>query len=82
MGCGDAGIEVIYEVIQHCDDLLIDHLDLIFKWFSLRLSERNMTPTLVRMLEVISLYVLRLENLHARGYELADFDAYIYWLIP
>jgi cytoskeleton-associated protein 5 len=34
-----------------------------------------MTPTLVRMLEVISLC---LENLHARGYELADFEAKVF----
>jgi hypothetical protein len=77
MDCGNNGIEIIYEVIQHNDDLFIDHLDLIFKWFTLRLSEREMMPTLVRMLEVISIC---LQNLHARGYELLDFEGAI--LIP
>lgn len=75
MDCGNGGIEVIHDVIQHNDDLFIDHLDLIFKWFTLRLSEREMVPTLVRMLEVIN---VMLENLHGRGYELYDFEAQIF----
>lgn len=71
MDCGNAAIELIHEVVQKGDELFIEHLDLIFKWFTLRLGEREMTPTLVRMLEVLGGC---LENLHARGYELLDLN--------
>ena len=77
MDCGDEALELIFEVVQHGDDIFIGHLDLLFKWFTLRLCERECTPTLLRLLDVISGIV---ENLIARGYELRDFEANI--IIP
>jgi hypothetical protein len=45
-------LELIHEVVMCGDEIFISHLDLLFKWFSLRMCERESVPTLVRILEV------------------------------
>mmetsp|Transcript_12561 Transcript_12561/g.29555 ORF Transcript_12561/g.29555 Transcript_12561/m.29555 type:complete len:951 (-) Transcript_12561:69-2921(-) len=74
MECGNAGIELIHAAVAEGDppDLFIGHLDLIFKWMTLRMCEKESTPTLVRMLEVLLEMFKACKEPHA--YELADFE--------
>lgn len=59
-------------VTEGGDDLLVAHLDLIFKWMSLRLCEKENPGTLARLLEVLEALFVKLQ---ATGYELADAEA-------
>jgi len=77
MDCGNKALELIYEAVVSGSDLFLGHLDLIFKWLSLRLCEREIVPTLVRLLEVLASL---LATCQALGYELLDFDAAL--LVP
>lgn len=75
-------------------DLYLDHLDLILKWCTIRLCEREMMPAFIRLLEVNrncaidwlrptcawQLLKLMLDGLVERGYILTDFEASI--IIP
>ena len=72
MDCGAEALELIADAVTHGDDLFLGHLDLLFKWFTLRLCERESSATLARLLEVLTMVV---DNLVARGYELRDFEA-------
>jgi hypothetical protein len=77
MDCGNKGLEHIHDAVSKGGDLFLGHLDLILKWLTLRMCEREMVPTLVRLLEVLA---SMLDNLKGRGYQLADFEASI--IIP
>ena len=77
MDCGAKGLELLAEVVTEGGDLFLEHLDLMLKWFTLRLCEKESTPTLIRMLEVL---LLTFRACKAKAYTLLDFEADI--IIP
>ena len=60
MDCGKEAVEYIFKVVEADTELMIQHLDLIFKWFTLRICERENTPTLIRLLEMMALCLEKL----------------------
>ena len=58
MECADKGLDILAGLLADPTDagmeLLVGHLDLVFKWLTLRLCERESVKSLNKMLEVMA----------------------------
>jgi len=79
--CGLPGIDLLERSLDADPDAFVDHLDLIFKWFSLRLAERENVQALQAMLNLMVRLFDMLRGIE--GYQLLDFEAHSFvpWIL-
>ena len=77
MECAEPGLDILCKLVgdDMCMDLVVGHLDLIFKWLTLRLCERESVKALQRMLVMCKDL---LTNLVERGYTLSVVEATVF----
>ncbi|CAM9113078.1 unnamed protein product [Choristocarpus tenellus] len=54
MECGAGGVELLSKALNHQPEAFLDSLDLIFKWVSLRLCEKENVKAMGQLLELLT----------------------------